>query len=186
MPHCSFDLYFSDNERCWASFPLVPVGFCCLVAQSCLTFATPCTVAGQAPLSMGFPREEYWSALPFATQDISQHRDQTYISCIGRQVLYHWTTKETLCSFAICMSSLEKCLYRSSTIFGLGCFWYWAAEAVSIFWKAIPCQLLCFQIFSLILWVVFLFMVSFPVQKRLSLIRSHLRESWTSRCSSWI
>ena len=23
------------------------------------------TVAGQAPLSMGFPREEYWSGLPF-------------------------------------------------------------------------------------------------------------------------
>ena len=29
------------------------------------SFATPCTVARQAPLSMGFPREEYWSGLPF-------------------------------------------------------------------------------------------------------------------------
>ena len=28
-------------------------------------FATPWTVAGQAPLSMGFPRQEYWSGLPF-------------------------------------------------------------------------------------------------------------------------
>ena len=27
-------------------------------------FATPWTVAGQASLSMGFPREEYWSGLP--------------------------------------------------------------------------------------------------------------------------
>ena len=27
--------------------------------------ATPCTVAHQAPLSMGFPRQEYWSGLPF-------------------------------------------------------------------------------------------------------------------------
>ena len=27
-------------------------------------FATPCTVACQAPLSMGFPRQEYWSELP--------------------------------------------------------------------------------------------------------------------------
>ena len=26
---------------------------------------TPCTVAYQAPLSMGFPRQEYWSDLPF-------------------------------------------------------------------------------------------------------------------------
>ena len=28
-------------------------------------FATPWTVAQQAPLSMGFPRQEYWSGLPF-------------------------------------------------------------------------------------------------------------------------
>ena len=27
--------------------------------------ATPGTVAHQAPLSMGFPRQEYWSRLPF-------------------------------------------------------------------------------------------------------------------------
>ena len=29
--------------------------------------ATPWTVARQAPLSMGFPRQEYWSGLPFPT-----------------------------------------------------------------------------------------------------------------------
>ena len=28
-------------------------------------FVTPWTVAYQAPLSMGFPRQEYWSGLPF-------------------------------------------------------------------------------------------------------------------------
>ena len=28
-------------------------------------FATPWTVAYQAPLSMEFPRQEYWSRLPF-------------------------------------------------------------------------------------------------------------------------
>ena len=36
-----------------------------LVAKSCLTLATPWTVACQAPLSMGFPRQEYRSGLPF-------------------------------------------------------------------------------------------------------------------------
>ena len=35
------------------------------VAQSCPTFATPWTVAYQAPLSMEFSRQEYWSGLPF-------------------------------------------------------------------------------------------------------------------------
>ena len=30
-------------------------------------FETPWTVASQAPLSMEFTRQEYWSGLPFAT-----------------------------------------------------------------------------------------------------------------------
>ena len=36
-----------------------------LVAKSCPTLATPWSVARQAPLSMGFSRQEYWSGLPF-------------------------------------------------------------------------------------------------------------------------
>ena len=38
--------------------------FCFLVAKSCPTLATPWTVARQAPLSMGFSRQEYWSGFP--------------------------------------------------------------------------------------------------------------------------
>ena len=38
---------------------------CGLVAKSCLTLATPWAIACQAPLSMGFSRQEYWSGLPF-------------------------------------------------------------------------------------------------------------------------
>ena len=37
-----------------------------LVAKSCPILATPWTVAQQAPLSMGFSRQEYWSELPFS------------------------------------------------------------------------------------------------------------------------
>ena len=36
-----------------------------LLAMSCLTLATLWTIARQSPLSMGFPRQEYWSGLPF-------------------------------------------------------------------------------------------------------------------------
>ena len=36
-----------------------------LVTKSCLALATPWTIACQAPLSMGFSRQEYWSGLPF-------------------------------------------------------------------------------------------------------------------------
>ena len=34
-------------------------------AQLHLTLAAPWTVACQAPLSMGLPRQEYWNGLPF-------------------------------------------------------------------------------------------------------------------------
>ena len=33
---------------------------CCLVAKSVMTLVIPWTVACRAPLSMGFPRQEYW------------------------------------------------------------------------------------------------------------------------------
>ena len=36
-----------------------------LCATLCPTLATPWTTACQAFLSMGFPRQEYWSGLPF-------------------------------------------------------------------------------------------------------------------------
>ena len=37
----------------------------CSIVQSCLTLQPHGLVACQAPLSMGFPRQEYWSSLPF-------------------------------------------------------------------------------------------------------------------------
>ena len=33
------------------------------------SFATPWTVACQAPLSLGFPRQEYWGGLPFPSPE---------------------------------------------------------------------------------------------------------------------
>ena len=50
---------------------------CVVVSDS----KTPWTVARQAPLSMGFPRQEYWSGLPFPTPGgSSQSSDQIFIS----------------------------------------------------------------------------------------------------------
>ena len=52
-------------------------------------FWTPWTVACQAPLSTGFPRQKHRSGLPFPSPgDIPNPEDQTCISCVGRQILY--------------------------------------------------------------------------------------------------
>ena len=45
----------------------------CSVIQSCLTLCDPWTVACQSPLSMGFPRQEYWSKLPFPPSGALHH-----------------------------------------------------------------------------------------------------------------
>ena len=40
-------------------------GLLLLYSRHVQLFATPWTVARQAPLSVGFSRQEYWSRLPF-------------------------------------------------------------------------------------------------------------------------
>ena len=41
----------------------------CVCAQLLRLFANPRTAAHQAPLSMGFPRQEYWSELSFPSPE---------------------------------------------------------------------------------------------------------------------
>ena len=56
---------------------------------------TPCIVASQMPLSMGFSRQEYWIGEPVPSPgESSGPGDQTGVSCIGRRILYHWATRE--------------------------------------------------------------------------------------------
>ena len=58
--------------------------------KSCQTFCDLWPIAHQAPLSMSFSRQEYWSGLPFPPPgESSWLRDQCWVSCIGRQTLYH-------------------------------------------------------------------------------------------------
>ena len=56
-------------------------------------FATLWTGACQALLSLGLPRQEYWSGLPRPPPgESSRPRDRThvyYVSCVSGWVLYH-------------------------------------------------------------------------------------------------
>ena len=49
----------------FGTFPILGYTFSCLIAQSCLPLVPLWTVAHQAPLSMGFSRQGYWTELPF-------------------------------------------------------------------------------------------------------------------------
>ena len=43
-------------------------------------FATPWTVAYQAPPSMGFPRQEYWSGLPLPSPPLFNTKKSTFLN----------------------------------------------------------------------------------------------------------
>ena len=60
-------------------------------------FATPWTVAHQAPLPMGILQARIleWVAMPSST-GYPQPRDQTQVSCIGRQILCHLSHQGSL------------------------------------------------------------------------------------------
>ena len=82
-------LGYQGNSITFACFVFVPV------LSHIQLFATPWTVTQQAPISMEFSRQEYWSGLPFPSPgDVPDPETEptSCISCVGRQIPYHWAT----------------------------------------------------------------------------------------------
>ena len=78
----------------------------------------PWTVAHHSPLSLGFPRQEYWSGLPPFSRS-SQRRNQTQVSCIAGRFFTIWTLSNLNVAGERIESWLELSQLNTITLFKL-------------------------------------------------------------------
>ena len=69
-------------------------------------FVTPWMIAHQAPLSIGFSRQDHWSGLPFPPPGDLPPKDQTHISYVS------WVASRFLTTSAIWEAPLRKYVYE--------------------------------------------------------------------------
>ena len=92
---------------------------CCWVTKCCccISFVTPKTVACQASLSVGSPRQEYWSGLPFLGAGsqipnwvwlLTQELNLGLPHC--RQTLYHLSYQGSYMWLSVFLSFSDFCL----------------------------------------------------------------------------
>ena len=88
---------------------------CCLVLKSCLTL---CNTMGCSLPGISQERILVWVATSFS-RGSSWPRDQTHISCLGRQILYLWTTREVHSGIPLSHKKELECGLPSSLPEGL-------------------------------------------------------------------
>ena len=66
---------------------------CCLVTKSCPTFLWPNGPLGSSVCEISQARILKWVAISYY-RGYPSPRNWTHVSCIGRQILYHWATGE--------------------------------------------------------------------------------------------
>ena len=116
----------SINRRLGISLRLLSIFLCFsmpggggLVTKSCLTLATPWTVACQAPLSMGFSRQEYWSGLPFPSpEDLPDLGIEPGSSALQADSLPTELQGKPFSVLAVAAKSLQLCLTLCDPIDG--------------------------------------------------------------------
>ena len=101
------------NEREAYEFPFsVTLLFflACICAQLCLTLCDPmdCSLPVSSVHGISQARTLEWVVISYSRGSF-RPRDQTFISCIGRQILYHCTTcKSTFLSSSLYHANFEE------------------------------------------------------------------------------
>ena len=86
--------------------------YCCLVVQVRLTLYGP---PGSSVHGISQTRILEWVAIS-CSRGSSRPRDQTCISCIDRQILYYWATREFLACQVIQINIWNECLSNPSEV----------------------------------------------------------------------
>ena len=92
-------------------------------------FATPWTLARQAPLSMKFSRPEYWNVAYLFSRGSSWPRNRTRVSCMAGGCFTGWATWETH-KFK---NKIRKFLPKTIWIFLLE--WFWIEYEMNLGWR---------------------------------------------------
>ena len=109
------------SEHTGGCLPFIMAYCCCpSVTQSCPVLLKPMTAAHQAPLSMGFPRQEYWSGLPFPPPGDLPDPEMGPTSLASllycKQIFYRWATGDAL----IMPYKYTECLFGKAGVWGEG------------------------------------------------------------------
>ena len=95
-----------------------------LVTKWCLLLATPWTVAHQASLPIGFPRQEYWSRLPFPSpRDLPHPGIQPGCPALQTDSLlsYQGPVKTIMITTSIFCCSVAHCVRFFATLWTAEC-----------------------------------------------------------------
>ena len=133
--------------------------WCAVISRSVMfkSFATAWTVACQAPLWMGFPRQEYWSGLPCSPPgDLPNQGIEPRYPALQANSLWsdlsHQGSPQTLEGFAISFSRVSSWFKYQSCVSCIGrpILYHWATREVN---KGFSLRINDSYMLNLVLWI---------------------------------
>ena len=104
--------------------------------------ATPWTAAHQAPPSMGFSRQEYWSGLPYASNSLGYISRHEIPKSYSNYMCNFWVTAKLFStvttSFYILISNVWGSQFLHIFIYACICLFYWFQPSYWV-WSCIYC-----------------------------------------------